>query len=151
MAQTARLNPEQTPQDTDDNALTALLRLRPPLTFTPAPPTWRVILYIGTEAGSAVALDVREQVMIGRADLVDGYVPGLDLTDYGARDAGVSRRHAALFITDGQLYLRDLGSINGTRINAVRLELNRPCNVQAGDRIEFGNLQVVVQRIEPPA
>ncbi len=149
MVQTARLN--QGRQDADDNAPTASSRLRPPLTFTPAPPTWRIILYIGTEAGSAVGLDMREQVMVGRADLVDGYVPGLDLTDYGARDAGISRRHAVLFLTDGQLYLRDLGSINGTRVNAVRLEPNRPCKVQAGDRIEFGNLQMVVQRIEPPA
>lgn len=154
MAQTSRLDPEQSRSDTNESAPTTPLRFRPPLTFSPAPAAWRIVLYIGyigSESTRAVELDISAQLMVGRADLEDGYLPGLDLTSYDARDAGVSRRHATLFATDGQVYLRDLNSTNGTRINGIRLEPDHPCKVQAGDRIEFGHLPVMVQSIQPPA
>ncbi|MCC7449767.1 MAG: FHA domain-containing protein [Anaerolineae bacterium] len=149
MTQISRRNPEQVPEAANDNASTTSLRLRPPLIFTPAPSIWRMILYIGTESEQAVGVDIDGQVMIGRADPVDDYTPELDLTAYGARDAGVSRRHAVLFVADDRVYLRDLGSTNGTRVNTRPLAPDHPCIVAAGDRIEFGNLQVVIQHIEP--
>jgi hypothetical protein len=151
MVQMSRLNPEQAQRDANDIVPKPPQRLRPSQTFTPLPALWRVILYIGAESERAVGLEVNEQVMVGRADLVDSYMPGFDLTPYGARDAGVSRRHAVLSIADGQVHLRDLDSTNGTRLNGVRLESDRSCKVSVGDRIEFGSLQVIVQNIQPPA
>lgn len=151
MVHTSRLSPQQAQHIDTDNPSATPARPRPPLTFSPLPRYWRVILYIEAETGTAIALEVDGPMTVGRADLVDGYVPNLDLSPHGARDAGVSRRHAVLFAADGHVQLRDLGSTNGTRLNGFRLEPNQPCKVQTGDRIEFGSLQVTVQSIQPPA
>src|SRR5476651_1364260 len=96
--------------------------IRTPLVFSDGSETpWRLLLEIG-ESGSSVPLDVVNQVIIGRSDLVDGHVPGLDLEPYGGQDYGVSRTHAVLYVEEGSLYIRDLASTNGTRVNDFALE-----------------------------
>jgi pSer/pThr/pTyr-binding forkhead associated (FHA) protein len=90
--------------------------------------------------------------MLGRADPEEGYVPAIDLGPYGAHDAGVSRRHAVLFSAEGGLYIRDLGSTNGTRINGFDLEPNQAYKLHEGDRLEFGHVKTqfhVVGSSEP--
>jgi hypothetical protein len=125
-------------------------KLRPPLTFTTTKAPCRVMLNIGNDIPSAVRLEVAGQVMVGRADIVEGHIPGLDLGLYGGQDAGVSRRHAVLFVAENALFVRDLGSTNGTKINGLRLPPNESCKIAEGDQVEFGQLQVKVQLVTMP-
>jgi hypothetical protein len=115
-------------------------RLRPPLTFGSAAVAWRLILYLDTEANQSLGVEVRGQVAIGRSDPDAEYTPGIDLGPFGAHDAGVSRRHAVLFAAEGNLYIRDIGSTNGTRINGFDLAPNQAYRLREGDRLEFGHL-----------
>jgi len=66
--------------------------------------------------------------------------------------AMVSRRHAELQWVNGELFIRDLGSTNGTRVNGERLtaqsgdirQPSEPCLLKVNDRILYGNLMVEV-------
>src|SRR5690606_40810526 len=65
-----------------------------------------------------------------------GRHPEVDLRFDPASDRAVSARHALLFYEDGNWYIRDLGSRNGTFVNdrPVREDLR----LRNGDRITFG-------------
>lgn len=55
-------------------------------------------------------------------------------------DAGLSRQHLALTHVDGQWFIEDLGSKNGTLMNGKRLERKLPFHL--GDRIAAGHLNI---------
>jgi FHA domain/Domain of unknown function (DUF1707) len=55
-------------------------------------------------------------------------------------DASVSRRHAELTQRSGSWVLRDLGSLNGTRLNGWRVIT--PVEVRPGDHVTFGGVDV---------
>lgn len=125
-------------------------KLRPPLMFTTTKAPCRIMLNVGNDVPAAVRLEVSGQIMVGRADIVDGHLPALDLGQYGGQDAGVSRRHAVFFVADNALFVRDLGSTNGTKINGLRLPADEACKVAEGDELEFGQLRVKVQLVTLP-
>ena len=53
-------------------------------------------------------------------------------------DPYCSGRHADLSFVDGKFTLTDVGSSNGTLVNGVKLEIDAPREVQAGDEITLG-------------
>jgi pSer/pThr/pTyr-binding forkhead associated (FHA) protein len=55
--------------------------------------------------------------------------------------ASVSRRHAQLRFRDGHWILQDLDSMNGTRVNGVRVGR---CELRPGDAVEVGELRLLV-------
>jgi hypothetical protein len=76
------------------------------------------------------ALD-RRSLVIGRADNPNLQIPIHD-------DPYVSRRHAEIIELGGGWGLRDLGSTNGTKLNAVPLEGTEIKVLRADDVIELG-------------
>jgi EAL domain-containing protein (putative c-di-GMP-specific phosphodiesterase class I) len=50
----------------------------------------------------------------------------------------VSGRHAELMLEDGNLFVRDLGSTNGTFVNGMRI--SSPCKVKHGDLVQFAQI-----------
>ncbi len=50
----------------------------------------------------------------------------------------VSSKHAELVIKEGCLYVRDLGSTNGTFVNGMRI--TSPCKVKHGDLVQFAQI-----------
>ncbi|KAI8924060.1 hypothetical protein BC831DRAFT_465298 [Entophlyctis helioformis] len=54
----------------------------------------------------------------------------------------VSRTHAEIWLKDGQVYLKDIGSSSGTFLNKMRLspagKLSRPYPIRQGDVIQLG-------------
>lgn len=52
-------------------------------------------------------------------------------------DTYVSQLHARVFTRDGQLFVEDLGSTNGTYLN--RAKVAGPMVMQRGDRLQVGN------------
>lgn len=75
-----------------------------------------------------------EEVTIGRA-------PGCSVAL--ASDSFVSALHARVFLRDGQAFVEDLGSTNGTFLNRTRLSGASP--LRGGDRLQVGHtvLEVV--------
>ena len=142
---TIMLSPDRETADTPAN-----LPQRSNLTLNSQPRTWRVTLYIGIETISTLGVEISGQLTVGRADPDEGYVPAIDLGPYGAHDAGVSRRHAILFSAEGGLYIRDLGSTNGTRINGFGVEPNQAYKLHEGDRLEFGHVRVQFHVVGAP-
>jgi hypothetical protein len=69
----------------------------------------------------------------------------VDLSPYGAEDAGVSRRHVELRVRENHLFAVDLGSTNGTYLNGQRLEPNQPRILRDGDEMVLGKLAVRVR------
>jgi len=56
-------------------------------------------------------------------------------------DSTVSRRHARLSRQDGQWFIEDLGSANGTFVNSARI--SRPARLHVGDQIRCGQTLLV--------
>lgn len=56
----------------------------------------------------------------------------------------LSRSHARIFREEGDLYLVDLGSRNGTYLNGQKLQ-DQPVVVKDGDELRFGNLAFKVE------
>jgi hypothetical protein len=68
--------------------------------------------------------------------------PDVDLTPYGGREMGVSRRHASLRVDGKQLLLMDLHSANGTKLNGEAVPPQEPVRLLDGDEIRLGKLVV---------
>jgi hypothetical protein len=91
------------------------------------------------ECDKEIAIPFRAQVILGRKDKSSKNFPDVDLTDLD-KDRITSRRHASFIYLNGQYYLRDLGSMNGTFVNGVRLESNTDNLLKYGDEVMFGQM-----------
>lgn len=89
-----------------------------------------------------LTLDVKQDVIVGRSDTTDNFSAGLDLTQYGAYQLGLSRKHARIRRNGTQLELEDTGSRNGTFVNEQQLDPHVPYVVRDGDVVRFGNMKV---------
>lgn len=92
--------------------------------------TGRLLGLEGTCAGRVVSIPAGRPLRVGR----EQGAGMLTLTS-----SSVSRTHCELFIQNGRMIVRDLGSSNGTWLNGKRLESNRDASVKPGDRLEIGS------------
>jgi FhaA, N-terminal domain/FHA domain len=119
------------PQSPPDAARTRAMR---PLEMPLGPPGPDVLYLVGTVNGRRVTWPLSgKRVRIGR---------GLD-NEVVLDDASVSRHHAEITRENGATGVRDLGSTNGTWVNAGRVEV---AAVEPGDRIAFGAVHLEVAR-----
>lgn len=81
---------------------------------------------------------------LGRSDQDRNVKPTIDLTKENALWLGVSRLHAKILYSDGQFYLKDLGSTNGTWLNQMRLEPYEIVPLNHHDVIRLGHLNITV-------
>lgn len=58
-------------------------------------------------------------------------------------DSTVSRKHAELFLKNGHVCLRDLGSLNGTTVNRIA---RSECTIVGGEKVKFGTTLVQIER-----
>jgi hypothetical protein len=100
-------------------------------------PHARLVIEKGRSSGKQFMLsDVEAQ--IGRWDADGGIFPDVDL-DTDDPEAKVSRRHARITLNNGQYFLEDLGSTNGTFINrGKRLPPGQRQALCDGDEIIVG-------------
>lgn len=106
---------------------------------------WRLVFKIGKQTET---LPVEDEIYIGRKTEEQDIIK-FDLTPYGAYQFGISRQHAVISLHDGLLYLEDLESTNGTRINGSQLTPRRKYRLRDGDELEFARLRMLV-RFEKP-
>ena len=95
-----------------------------------------LIVRSGPDAGTAVE--------VGAAPVVLGRQQGCDLV---VRDARASRRHVELIPEEGGLWLKDLGSANGTYLDGRRVEEARL--LEGGEEIRIGAVVIEVWRERP--
>jgi hypothetical protein len=77
--------------------------------------------------------DLAEELTVGRA-------AGCQIT---MDDTYVSQLHARVFRRDGQFYVEDLGSTNGTYLN--RKKVTAPIAIRRGDRLQIGKTVMELQ------
>ena len=78
--------------------------------------------------------DLGEELTIGRAD---GCRIRLD-------DSFTSQLHARVFSRDGQFFVEDLGSTNGTFVNGSKI--SSPTPLRRGDRLKIGKTTLEVSK-----
>lgn len=86
-----------------------------------------------------------EMATQGGSNVVDPGRVDIDLTPYQAYEAGVSRRHAAIYIGYQLFTVTDLGSTNGTRVNGNTIPSFTPQELRDQDIITLGKLKIQVR------
>lgn len=101
---------------------------------------FRIEVTAGPDLGASIVLDALtpQPVLVGQS-----HVCTLRLGD-----PQVSRRHAALEIVDGDLWIRDLGSTNGTYVDRVKI---REAALRGGEIVRLGATVLQVERDEEAA
>lgn len=112
-------------------------------------PRWRIELHDLAPGISPLGLDIIGDTVIGRG-LGGSKSPDLDLDTYGAMEQGVSRRHALLRPTHNRLYIIDLGSTNGTKLNAAPLGGGVARALSHDDTVTLGRFTFTVKLIDGP-
>ncbi len=120
----------------------------PPLTAAPAPaaapraasgpdpaPQSARITIVEPADRRGRSYDLRQELTLGR---------GSDCDVALADDSYVSQRHARLYRKDGRVWLEDLGSTNGTYLNAK--PVSAPVALHRGDRLQVGRTVLEVNR-----
>jgi hypothetical protein len=91
-----------------------------------------------------VEVPLTKEVNIGRLDSHSGSFPDVDLTDYGGGKKGVSRRHAKVTRRGKEVFIEDLGSMNGTFLNGRKLTPHLPEVLRDGYKLQLGKLMMWV-------
>jgi hypothetical protein len=94
------------------------------------------------ENGIIFPLADSRETTVGRVDPVTGIVPDVDLTLVDGKRS-ISRRHAKIRREENGAFsvIEDIGTMNGTFVNGVRLEVGRGVPVVSGDKVVFGTIQ----------
>ena len=95
--------------------------------------------------GSPVRLTVEGGKLATKAGIVVGRHP--DLTDIVIGDGGVSRRHIRVRRQGNRMWLEDLNTTNGTKLNHRPLAPFKPVEIRAGDQIGLGRIELSVSRL----
>ncbi|MBO9542584.1 FHA domain-containing protein [bacterium] len=100
--------------------------------------TVKLVITRGGTVGKEFAVETGGETLIGRWDPDGGAFPEVDLTSDDP-EAKISRKHARIFIENGEFFVEDLGSLNGTYVNrGPRLLPGSPQALKDGDEIVMG-------------
>jgi pSer/pThr/pTyr-binding forkhead associated (FHA) protein len=91
------------------------------------------LVLVEPAARVGAAYDVTTELTVGRA-------PGCSIV---LDEQYVSQVHARVFVREGQVFVEDLGSTNGTWVNGSRAMGQMPA--RPGDRIQIGNVVMEVR------
>jgi len=114
-------------------------------------PRWHITLEKVNDETLSMDLEFDRDMTLGRlnSEGIDDFV--VLLPEIDTEVLGVSRTHAVLSPTPNALYLIDLGSTNGTRLNGRRLGPNIPYVVVDGDQVTLGRLDCQIRVLEQPS
>jgi hypothetical protein len=118
--------------------------MEPPIpNMTPPPPSrparsFALRFISGKYQGGEFPLPENGEIVIGRSSELDMVLV----------EDMVSRRHAKITVTAGQIYIQDLGSTNGSFVNGEKIKRAR---LNEGDRILIGTSIIKVVATEGPA
>lgn len=84
------------------------------------------IVFVRSESQAGLEIPIESVVVMGRSDQADVVLD----------DSYASEFHLRFSIDDGNLYVQDLGSTNGTYVNGRRI--TSPVTVGRGDAVQVG-------------
>ncbi len=93
------------------------------------------LLVVEGDSAKAYALPEKGQLVVGRAEECDVRIDHPSL----------SRRHAAIEIDSSGIWIRELGSTNGTRLGGRRLGPDERVPLPSGELVEIGPVIAVIQ------
>lgn len=89
---------------------------------------------LALDGGPDIAVD-RSPVLVGRHPRCDARIDSVT----------VSRRHCCVSANGGEVLIRDLGSLNGIRINGRRVDSGR---LRPGDEVTIAHLRYIVDSLD---
>ena len=90
------------------------------------------------KSGMEFMLARGSETMIGRRDPVTGIDPDIDLTPADTQRS-ISRRHAKIYRRGTKFFIsEEIGTMNGTFVNNVRIETGVPAEIKYGDEVRCG-------------
>jgi CRP-like cAMP-binding protein len=93
---------------------------------------------VDVTSGTAFFFSKADETTIGRADPVTGILPDIDLTPVD-NNRSVSRRHAKIIRAGNDYHvLEEVGTVNGTYVNDVRIPTGVPVTLHDGDLLKIG-------------
>ena len=93
-------------------------------------------LIIEDDEGKTTVVPItRDEITVGRKE-----GNNIRLTE-----RNVSRQHARFSRQNGTVFIEDLDSYNGVRINGDRISVKTPVQIQVGDLIEIGDYHLAIQ------
>ncbi|TPX61978.1 hypothetical protein SpCBS45565_g07127 [Spizellomyces sp. 'palustris'] len=111
-----------------------------PHSDTPGRPVLGDVVERKFEEGMRVRIG-RQVIRDGLPTVMKGSKPPTD-NDIWYSSKVVSRNHAEMWVKDGQIYIKDIGSSSGTFLNKMRLspsgKESRPYPLKEGDILQFG-------------
>ncbi len=90
-------------------------------------------LVIEDEAGTRSVVPFEDAIVVGR---------GTEGVTFRLPDRNVSRRHARFLRQSGVVFVEDLGSLNGTRVNGERITGKR--RLRDGDLVQIGDYDLAI-------
>jgi pSer/pThr/pTyr-binding forkhead associated (FHA) protein len=105
----------------------------------------RLVLTV-VDSNQILSTPLRERLLVGRG----GGNTDIDLAALDTGNAGISREHALFLYSDGALFVEDLNSTNGTRINGYKIDAGKSYSLHNGDEVEFGSVRLAVRLVRTP-
>lgn len=93
-------------------------------------------------SGQILPLGGRGEYIVGRVSEGQSILPDIDLEPYNAYESGVSRLHARIKIEEQNMWITDLGSANGTRVNNEKLSPHQDYPLSNKDVVRLGRLSL---------
>lgn len=101
---------------------------------------------VHSRSGMEFPLSAGPETTIGRLDPVTNIYPDIDLSPVDGQRS-ISRRHAKIYRRGDRFFVaEDLGTMNGTFVNDRRLETGVPLEVQDGDDVRIGLVDLVFRQ-----
>jgi hypothetical protein len=110
------------------------------LTNPPVGPA-RLNLHI-IRSGQILPLGGPGEYIVGRVSEGQSILPDIDLEPYSAYESGVSRLHVRIKIDEEAMWITDLGSANGTRVNNQKLSPHQDYPLTDKDVVRLGRLSI---------
>lgn len=116
----------------------------PPAPVTPTTAADALVSLHLIESGMILHLTGQTEFTLGRVAEGQPILPDVDLSPYEGYAQGVSRLHAALKTNNNRVFITDLGSSNGTRVNGQKIMPNVDYPLNHGDVVALGKFKIQV-------
>lgn len=98
--------------------------------------------FIVRENGGTIEVPIASKIIIGRRNST---LPiDVDLGTYEAEELGVSRQHLKIEVGEDRIWVSDLDTVNGSRLNGEVMAPRRTYPLSSNDVLKLGRLHLIV-------
>ncbi len=118
-----------------------------PTTIPVVPMASQVVELLHVQSGQRFKLDGRSEFLVGRPDPVTGTTPEINLGPLDVQRS-LSRRHAKVLREGDRYSMREeVGTLNGSWVNAARAKPGETIGFKPGDTLRFGTVELEVHAV----